>query len=116
MALAADAGALAALGGQDIGVAGVGVAPAQVSLKLAGQHGVAGMIRGTDDKGAQRTELRSIGLAQDALFGVRHSSTLARSAHARMAGVLFAARLSQMTNSRWPPGRAARIDFSAARV
>jgi len=39
-------------------LAGVGVAPAQVSLELAGQHGVAGMIRGTHDKGAQRTELR----------------------------------------------------------
>jgi hypothetical protein len=38
----ADAGALAALSGQDIGVTGVGVAPAQVLLELAGQHGVAG--------------------------------------------------------------------------
>jgi hypothetical protein len=58
MAFAADAGALASLGGQDVGVAGVGVAPAQVGLELTGLHGVAGVIRGTHDKGAQRTELR----------------------------------------------------------
>ena len=39
----------------------------------------------------------SIGLAQDALVGVEHSSTLCRAAQARMAGVLFADRLSKMT-------------------
>jgi hypothetical protein len=38
------AGALAALGGQDVAVTGVGVAPAQVSLELAGQHSVAGVV------------------------------------------------------------------------
>jgi transposase len=48
----------ASLGGQDVRVAGVGVAPAQVGLELAGLHGVAGVIGGTHDKGAQRTELR----------------------------------------------------------
>ena len=37
-------------------------------------------------------------------------------AQARMAGVLFADRLSKMTNSRYPSGRAARIGLSAARV
>lgn len=42
----------------------------------------------------------SIGLAQDAFVGVEHSSTLTRSAQRRMAGVLFADRLSKMTNSR----------------
>ena len=42
----------------------------------------------------------SIGLAQDALVGVKHSSTLARSAQRRIAGVLFADRLSKMTNRR----------------
>jgi hypothetical protein len=61
MAFAADAGALAALGGQDVGMAGVGVAPAQVSLELAGQDGVAGMVRATHDKGAHRPELRGSG-------------------------------------------------------
>src|SRR3954447_14437303 len=39
----------------------------------------------------------SIGFAQDALVGVRHSSTLLRAAHARIAGVLFADRLSIIT-------------------
>ena len=42
----------------------------------------------------------SIGLAQDAFTGVRHSSTFSRCAQRRIAGVLFAARLSKMTNSR----------------
>ena len=58
----------------------------------------------------------SIGLAHDALVGVKHSSTFSRLAQRRIAGVLFAARLSMITNSRYPPGRAARIDRSAARV
>ena len=39
----------------------------------------------------------SIGLAQDALVGVGHSSTLCRATQWRMAGVLFADRLSKMT-------------------
>ena len=58
----------------------------------------------------------SIGLAQDAFAGVKHSPAFSRLAQRRIAGVLFAARLSMMTNSRYPSGRAARIDFSAARV
>ena len=58
----------------------------------------------------------STGLAQDAFAGVKHSSTFSRLAQRRIAGVLSAARLSMMTNSRYPSGRAARIDFSAARV
>ena len=37
LAFAADSGAFAALRGEDVGVAGVGVAPAQVVLQLAGQ-------------------------------------------------------------------------------
>jgi hypothetical protein len=48
--------------------------------------------------------------------GVKHSPAFSRLAQRRIAGVLFAARLSMMTNSRYPSGRAARIDFSAARV
>jgi hypothetical protein len=58
----------------------------------------------------------SIGLAHDAFVGVKHSSTFSRLAQRRIAGVLFAARLSMITNSRYPPGRAARTDLSAARV
>ncbi len=58
----------------------------------------------------------SIGLAQDAFVGVKHSPAFSRLAQRRIAGVLFAARLSVMTTSRYPSGRAARIDFSAARA
>ena len=39
----------------------------------------------------------SIGLAHDALVGVKHSWTLCFLAQARMAGVLFADRLSMIT-------------------
>ena len=39
----------------------------------------------------------SIGFAQDAQVGVRHSSTLCRAAQTRIAGVLFADRLSMIT-------------------
>ena len=49
--------------------------------------------------------------------GVKHSSTFARWAQAPIVGVLFADRLSKITRkSRWPPGRAARVDLSATRV
>jgi hypothetical protein len=44
LAFAADAGAFAALGGPDVGVAGVGVAAGQMVLQAAGQHGVAGRL------------------------------------------------------------------------
>ena len=100
MPFAADAGALAALGGQDVGVAGVGVAPAQVSLKLRASTVWLGWSEAPMTKVRKGPNCASTGLAQDAFVGVRHSSTLARSAHARMAGVLFADRLSKMTNSR----------------
>ena len=40
LAFAADAGAFAALRGQDVGMAGVGVAPGEIVLQAAGQHGV----------------------------------------------------------------------------
>jgi hypothetical protein len=116
LAFAANAGALAALSGQDIGVTGVRVAPAQVSLQLAGQHGVAGVIRAAHDKGAHGPELRFDRIAHDAFVGVKHNPTFSRRAQRRIAGVLLADRLSKMTNSRQPPGRAVRIDFSAARV
>ena len=44
LTFAADAGTFAALRGEDVGVAGVVVAPAQVGLEPAGPHGVAGVI------------------------------------------------------------------------
>jgi hypothetical protein len=37
-------------------------------------------------------------------------------AQRRIAGVLFAVRSSVIMNSRYPSGRVARIDFSAASV
>jgi hypothetical protein len=39
----------------------------------------------------------SIGLAHDALVGVKHSSALCFFAQVRIAGVLFAERLSMIT-------------------
>jgi len=96
LALAADAGAFAALGGQDAGIAGVGVASGQVVLQLTGQDGMAGVVRAAHNKGAEQPEL-GLGLAQDAFVGVKHTSTLACTAQRRMAGVLFADRLSRIT-------------------
>jgi hypothetical protein len=65
---AADAGAFASLGGQDVGVAGV-------ALRQRIQS-------------CSRRDWASIGLAHDALVGVQGSSTLARPAQARIAGVI----------------------------
>jgi hypothetical protein len=53
LAFAADAGLFATLGGEDVGVAGVGVAPAQIVLQLAGQDDVVGVVRRAEDEGAQ---------------------------------------------------------------
>jgi hypothetical protein len=58
---------------------------------------VVGVVRAAHDKVRNGPNCASIGLAQDAFVGVKHSSTLARSAQPRMAGVLFADRLSAMT-------------------
>ncbi len=56
------------------------------------------------------------GLAQDGFAGVRHSPAFSGLAQRRIAGVLSAARLPMMTDSRYPSGRAARTGLSAARV
>src|SRR5215472_4204513 len=58
LAFAVDAGPLAALGGQDVGVACVGVAPARAVLQPAGQRGVIPVVRVARDKGADWPELR----------------------------------------------------------
>jgi hypothetical protein len=58
LAFAAEAGAFAALGGQHVGVAGVGIAPAQVRLQPPGQRGVVRVVRVAHDKGPQGTEMR----------------------------------------------------------
>jgi hypothetical protein len=57
LAFAADVGALAALGGQDVGVAGVGVAASAGSPAAAGQPGVVGRLDPPMTKVRQRTEL-----------------------------------------------------------
>jgi hypothetical protein len=90
----ADAGAFAALGGQHVGVSGVGVAPAQVGVQVAGQDDVVGVV------GVGHRDIRSgpnwasIGSAQEALVGVRHNSTLCAAAHVLIAGVVLQDRLS----------------------
>jgi len=58
LAFAADTGSFAALGSQHVGIAGVGAAPAQVVLELAGQHGVAGVARAAQKTEAIRTAKR----------------------------------------------------------
>ena len=100
LAFAADAGPFAELGGQHIGVAGVGITPAQVLLQPPGQGGVVRVIRVAHDKGRKGPKCASTRLAHDAFVGVKHSSTFSRFAQRRIAGVLFADRLSQNTNSR----------------
>jgi hypothetical protein len=57
LAFAADSGAFSALGSEDVGVSGVGVAPAQVVLDAAGQRGVVRVVRGAHGEGPQRPEL-----------------------------------------------------------
>ena len=76
----------------------MGVAPAQVGVHGAGQDDMVGVVGVADREAcaAARTAA-SIGSAQEALVGVRHNSTLCRAAQARIAGVLFADRLSRMT-------------------
>jgi hypothetical protein len=97
LAFAADPGSFAALCCEDVGMAGVGVAPAQPFLQLAGQAGVVRVFEFAIVKMRSGPNCASIGFAQEALVGVRHSSTLLRAALARIIGVLFADRLSRMT-------------------
>lgn len=95
LAFAADAGAFSALGGQHVGVARVGVAPAQVVLQAPGQRRMIGVVRITHDEGAQRPELgldrirpRGIGWGETQLNVVFRCP-------ATNSGVLLAARLSR---------------------
>jgi hypothetical protein len=89
LVFASDAGSFAALSGEYVGVTGVLVPPTQVVLQSGCEHGVAAVIRAADRERAQRPEL-GLGLAHEALVGVKHSSTLCRFAHARIGAVLFA--------------------------
>lgn len=43
--LAADAGSFAVLGGQEVGVRGVAIAPGQKEVQSAGPNGVVGVVR-----------------------------------------------------------------------
>ena len=62
VALATDPGSFAALGGQHIGMAGMGVAPAQMGLQRAGEHHMVGVIGAAENEGAQRPEVRLDGV------------------------------------------------------
>ena len=66
LAFAADAGAFAALGGQDVGGPGVGVAPAQVVLQPLGQDGWLGWFEAPMVKVRSGPNWASMGLAQEA--------------------------------------------------
>jgi hypothetical protein len=101
MPFAADAGALAALGGQDVKGAGVDVTPAQASLQPSGRHGVVRVIGAAVTKVRTGPVCASAGLAQDALADVKHISAFSRWAQRRMAGVLFAHRLSTGLLAAW---------------
>jgi len=51
------AGAFSALRGEQVGVAGVGVAPSEVSVQAAGQHGVVGVVGVVEHELPQRPEV-----------------------------------------------------------
>jgi hypothetical protein len=52
LSFTADAGSFAALSGQDIGVVGVGVTPAQVFVQVAGQREAVRVVGAGDHEGA----------------------------------------------------------------
>ena len=56
--LGSGSGAFAALRGEQVGVSGVGVAPAQVGVQPTGQHGVVGVLGVVEHELAQRPEVR----------------------------------------------------------
>ena len=58
LSFAANPGTFPSLGGQDVWVAGMGVAPAQVLVQRAGEDHVVGMVGAGEDEGAQRPEVR----------------------------------------------------------
>jgi hypothetical protein len=98
LALAADAGAFAGVGRLTRRGGG------RWRCASAGMRAGGGPERGGfPGRNLPITKVRSgpnwanIGLAQEALVGVKHSFTLWRAAQARMAGVLLADRLSRIT-------------------
>ncbi|WP_158319491.1 hypothetical protein [Actinoplanes xinjiangensis] len=67
-AAGADAGAFASLGGDDIGVAVVGVAPAQVRVQGAGQGDVVGVVRAGKGDDCDKDEAFTDALVPGALI------------------------------------------------
>ena len=65
--LGAGSGAFAALRGEEVGVSGVGVAPAQVGVQAAGEHGVVGVVRVVGHELSQRPEVRFDGVGPGAV-------------------------------------------------
>jgi len=76
LAFAADSGAFPALGGEHVMVADDGVAPPQIRLEFAASTVWFGWLLIV--KVRSGPNWASIGLAQDALVGVRQSSPLLR--------------------------------------
>ena len=97
LALAADAGAFTALGGQDVGVAGVGIAPAQVALQAAGQDRVVGVVRAAHDAGAGRPGLWLNRVGPGGAGGREAQLDVGAPGPAPDDGVLLADKLSKMT-------------------
>ena len=97
VAFAANAGSFAALRREDVGVAGVGVAPAQIRLQLARQRRMIRVIGGTHRERAQRPELGFDRVRPGRVGRGQTQLDLVPRCQARMAGVLFADRLSMIT-------------------
>jgi len=66
VALAADAGAFATVGGEHVGVPGVRIAPAQVGLQGSVEHHVVEVVGPARTKERSRPKCASIGLAHEA--------------------------------------------------
>ena len=66
VALTADPGTFAALGGEHVGMPGVGVAPAQMGVQRPGEHHMVGVIGAAENEERSGPKCGSIGLAQEA--------------------------------------------------
>ena len=69
LAFAADACSFAALGGQDLWVTGVRVAPAQIVVQGPGCNHMVEMVRAGDDEHRNGPKCASIGFAHDEYVG-----------------------------------------------
>jgi hypothetical protein len=113
--LTADAGTLAPLGGQYAGIGGDSCS-ASAGSRAGRASARCGLVVGVGDgELPQGSEVCLDRLAQEAQVGVKHSLTLFLFAQRRMSAPLWADRFHDDVD-RGTSGRAARIDFSAARV